>query len=200
MTISRLILASGSQSRAAVLRHAGCTFDQIPADIDESVLKTQMKTAGQSAAACAQGLADQKALAVSRAHPAALVIGCDQMLACGQDWYDKPESRAVARTQLLRLRGREHSLFNGMAAAISGQVVWQHADHAHLKMRLFSEAFLDEYFDRTGDNALKSVGGYQLEGHGAQLFETISGDFFSILGLPLLPLLSLLRHHGLLRT
>jgi septum formation protein len=200
VSVTRLILASGSQSRAAVLRHAGCVFEQLAADVDENIIKTQMKATGGSAAACAQALADQKALTVSKLHPTALVIGCDQMLACGDDWFDKPTSRDSARMQLLRLRGQQHALFNGMSAAVSGQIVWQHADNAYLRMRMFSEAFVESYLEDVGEDALKSVGGYQLEGRGAQLFETITGDFFSILGLPLLPLLALLRHHGLIRT
>jgi septum formation protein len=130
----------------------------------------------------------------------ALVIGADQMLDCAGEWFDKPADLAAARRQLLALRGREHRLLNSLVVAHGGARRWHFADHAVITVRPFSEAFLDDYLAVAGTDVLHSVGGYQLEGLGSQLFDTVEGDFFSILGLPLLPLLAFLREHGVLKT
>jgi len=198
--VTALILASASKSRAAVLSGAGVAFSQQASSVDEAVVKADMLRRKQTAAACAEKLAELKALDVSAKHDAALVIGCDQMLACQGRWFDKPADLAAARDQLAVLRGKTHTLFNGMAVARGGRVIWRHADQAELHMRDFSDGFLDDYLAQVGERATWSVGGYQLEGPGAQLFSVVRGDFFSILGLPLLPLLAVLREHGLLKT
>lgn len=200
MIASQIILASASQSRSTVLRNAGLVFEQIPADLDEASIKSKMQLEGQTAANCAQALADAKALHVSRHHPNGLVIGCDQMLACENRWFDKPTDSSSASEQLMALRGKTHSLFNGMAIAQNGQIVWRYTNTAHLRMRTFSPEFLKEYLTHVGQKAHLSVGGYQLEGLGAQLFESIEGDFFSVLGLPLLPLLGYLRDVGAIKS
>ncbi len=191
-----LILASASKSRATVLRNAGVSFIQLPSAVDENAVKNALRTGAASAADCANKLAELKAIEISAKNPAAYVVGCDQMLDCAGRWYDKPTDIAAARRQLQELRGLRHQLFNGMVVARAGVCVWRHSDVATLEMRNFSDAFLDDYFAQVGDHALWSVGGYQIEGLGSQLFSAITGDFFSILGLPLLPLLAFLREHG----
>jgi septum formation protein len=122
------------------------------------------------------------------------------MLDCAGRWFDKPTDLPSARRQLQDLRSQRHQLFNGMVVARAGKCLWRHSDVAMLEMRNFSDVFLDEYLAQVGDRALWSVGGYQIEGRGAQLFTTITGDFFSILGLPLLPLLAVLREHGVIHS
>lgn len=199
-TLPALVLASASRSRAAVLAHAGVPFVQDAAAVDEDAVKARQRGEGASARQCALALAELKALAVSPRHPGALVLGCDQMLDCDGRWFDKPKDIAAARAQLADLRGRTHVLVNGMVLVRDGRAQWSHADAATLRMRAFSDAFLDGYLGTVGEAALHAVGAYQLEGRGAQLFERIDGDFFSILGLPLLPLLAVLREHGLLQT
>ncbi len=196
----KLILASGSKSRAQVLTNAGVIFTQTSPDVDEHSTKTTVAANSGTAAACAEILAEMKAVKISVAHPSALVIGCDQMLDCVGVWFDKPKDLSTARTQLRALRGKRHSLFNSMVVAQGGMRIWHHADRADLDMRNFSDAFLDDYLEKVGQTALLSVGGYQLEGQGAQLFNVIYGDFFSILGLPLLPLLGFLREHRAIET
>jgi septum formation protein len=128
------------------------------------------------------------------------VIGADQMLACGQDVFDKPANRDQAREQLSDLRGREHQLLTAIVVAKGANIIWKHTDTPRLTMRDFSAEYLETYLDSIGESAMKSVGAYQLEGRGAQLFEKIEGDYFSILGLPLLPLLAFLREQGLVTS
>lgn len=191
-----LILASASPARRTVLENAGLAFAVEPAEVDEAEVKSAMRAQGAAAADVAAALAERKARAVARAHPDALVIGADQMLTCEGRWYDKPADLAAARRQLARLRGRTHELVSAVVAVSEGERAWRHIDRARLTMRPFSDAFLDDYLARMGDEALSSVGAYRLEGLGAQLFTRIEGDFFSILGLPLLPLLAFLRERG----
>jgi len=136
-----------------------------------------------------------KALAVSRKRPG-FIIGADQMLAVDGETLDKPKDMAEARSHLMRLRGRTHALLTAAVVAREGAIIWRHIDTPKLRMRDFSDTFADEYLARVGDAALKSVGAYQLEGLGAQLFERVEGDYFSVLGLPLLPLMAFLREHG----
>jgi septum formation protein len=195
-----LVLASSSQSRAAVLKGAGIAFVQHSPNVDEDAVKTAMRAASADVAQCAERLAEMKALDVSAHYPDAYVMGCDQMLECSGQWFDKPKDMAGARAQLQTLRGRHHRLFNGMAIAHNKSVIWRHSDRAELEMRAFSDAFLDQYLATVGERVLFSVGSYQLEGPGAQLFCSIHGDFFSILGLPLLPLLAVLREHSLIQS
>jgi septum formation protein len=146
----------------------------------------------------AQSLAASKAISVASQWPEALVIGADQVLNLAGKAFDKPGSRAEARRQLLHLRGRSHVLETAICCVQDDKVVWEHLGRATLKMRDFTESFLDDYLDRIGEDVTTSVGGYKLEGPGAQLFDTIDGDYFTILGLPLLPLLDFLRRQGAL--
>ncbi len=191
-----LILASASPTRRMVLENAGLRVTAVPAAIDEGEVKTALRAQGAAAEDVAAALAERKARRVARDYPDAVVIGADQMLACEGQWFDKPADVAAAREHLRRLRGRSHELLNAVAVVAAGAVAWRHRDRARLTMRPFSDVFLDGYLDRAGDDALASVGAYRLEGMGAQLFSRVEGDFFSILGLPLLPLLDFLRRRG----
>ena len=141
-------------------------------------------------------LAELKAQRVSQRHKDALVIGADQMLQCGGIWFDKPPDLDHARGHLNALRGRTHELLSAVCVVRDGEVLWRHLESAQLTMRPFSDAFIDEYLAAAGDAVCASVGAYQLEGRGAQLFSCIKGDYFTILGLPLLPLLGFLVNHG----
>ena len=190
------MLASGSSARAAVLRGAGVPFVVERSAVDEAMVKDSMKADGADAAATAQVLAEMKAQRVSARHPDRLVIGADQMLECNGVWFDKPPDRAHARAHLDALRGRSHDLISAVCVVKDGALIWHVVETATLTMRAFSDAFLDSYLARIGDEALESVGGYRLEGLGAQLFARIEGDYFTVLGLPLLPLLDFLRGHG----
>jgi septum formation protein len=191
-----LMLASKSASRRAVLESAGIPIDIEPADVDEREIEAQagFDDPGQVAAL----LAREKAKAVSAKHPGRMVLGADQTLALGKRRFSKAPNRAVAREQVAALRGNTHTLHSALAVMRGGAVLFETVDTAHLTMRKFSDAFLDSYFDAVGDKALSSVGGYQLEGMGIQLFERVEGDHFTVLGLPLLPLLGWLRQAGLL--
>jgi septum formation protein len=193
-----LILASGSSSRRRVLEAAGLSFRIIPPDVDETGLKREMleKTPRPGAAALAEVLARAKAEAVSRRSPAAFVIGADQVLALDQELLDKPADLAAARAQLLRLRGRTHRLMTAVSLAREGHDVWQCTAIATLTMRAFSSDALERYLAAAGDRVTRSVGAYEIEGPAIQLFERIEGDYFTILGLPLLPLLAELRARG----
>ena len=162
--------------------------------VDEDSIKTAAAERSGGAADLALVLATAKAAAVSTSYPYSYVLGADQILECGGTLFDKPRSLQQARQQLLQLRGCRHRLVNGLVILKSGQTVWSHTETATLTMRDFSERFLDSYLDTVGEQVLSSVGGYQLEGPGSQLFESVDGDYFSILGLPLLPLLAYLRH------
>lgn len=200
MSASSVILASGSKSRATLLRGAGVTFTQEPPHVDEDSIKGALKAENATAAACAEVLAEMKAVKVSTAHPGSLVIGADQMLDCDGQWFDKPADMTGARAHLVALRGKSHRLVNSLIVARGGRRIWHHANHVTLRMHPFSDAFLDDYLARAGDGILSSVGAYHLEGLGAQLFTAVDGDFFSVLGLPLLPLLAFLREHGVVTT
>lgn len=196
----RLVLGSGSRTRAEMLESAGVTFDVVPADVDERALEAPMLDAGAPPAEIAMALAEAKALAVSRQVPGALVIGADQVLDLAGERFTKAESLSEAGRQLERLRGRTHALHSAVVTARDGAVVWRHLDSAQLTVRAFSASFLAGYLTAMGDRVLGSVGCYQLEGLGAQLFERVEGDHFTVLGLPLLPLLSHLRDVGVLTT
>jgi len=191
-----LVLASGSRTRAAMLEQAGVSAILDKPLVDEDEVKAAGRAEGVPADAVAEALAELKAQRITRRHPGALVVGADQMLECEGRWFDKPADRAAARAQLLDLRGRTHRLVSCAVVVRDGERMWHKIDSARLTMRNFSESFLDDYLDRVGDDVLHSVGAYQLEGLGAQLFQRVEGDFFTILGLPLLPLLGFLRVHG----
>jgi septum formation protein len=197
MTPPPLILASGSAVRAMLLRNAGLEFAVQDSRVDEDAVKKSF--AGGDTDALAQTLAAEKALAVSRAAPASLVIGADQILSCEGDRFDKPRDMDEARTNLKRFRAHTHTLHSGVVLALGGEIVWRHGDKAHLTMRDFSDSFLDWYLETLGEKVRSSVGCYQLEGPGIQLFEKIEGDYFTILGLPLLPLLAELRRREVVR-
>lgn len=188
-----LILASSSASRQMLMRNAGLTFSAIPADIDERALDEQLERNGASPEEVALELAKAKALAVSKLHPAALVLGCDQTMALGTRVYHKPKTMAEAEAHLLSLSGKVHRLNSAAVLARGGEVLWQTVSSAELAVRILSAEFVSRHLQRVGDRALTSVGAYQLEGEGIQLFTSIEGDYFTILGLPLLPLLSKLR-------
>jgi len=195
MRSRQLILASASKSRANLMRAAGLDFEQVPAHVDEDAIKVSLKAEGAAAADCALALAEFKAGTVSQRYPEALVIGADQMLECEGVWFDKPKDLAGARSHLLSLRGKTHTLSNSAAVALNGSPIWHHTSVAKLTIRPFSDAFLDEYLAAAGPAAMSSVGAYQLEGRGAQLFSKVEGDFFTILGLQMLELLAFLREH-----
>ena len=191
-----LILASQSTARASVLRAAGLRFGARPARIDEAAVKTAMQAEGASADDTATKLAELKAARIR--DPDALVIGADQLLVCDGRWFDKPPDLAAAREQLRILRGRDHALVTAVACRRNGSVLWHHVARPTLRMRRFSDAFLDAYLAAEGDAVLSSVGAYRLEGLGVHLFDAITGNHADILGLPILPLLGFLRQHGVL--
>jgi len=191
-----LVLASRSAARRAVLEAAGIPIELCPADLDERALEAAATAADPTAIAAM--LAREKASLVGKSHPGRLVLGADQTLALGSKRFSKPADRLGARAQLQALRGRSHELHAALAFVDDGAVVFEHAETARLTMRHFSDDFLDRYLDAIGDAALASVGCYQLEGIGVQLFERIEGDYFTILGLPLLQALDFLRRRGCL--
>lgn len=194
----RLILASKSKSRATVLKAAGLTFEQIGSGVDEDALKDALRAEGASVAKQADLLAETKALKVSISHNG-VVLGCDQMLDLDGQGLDKVSTRAEAADILRRLRGKTHILQSAIVACVEGAPVWRHLSQPRLRVRNFSDDFLERYLDAIGDAAFESVGCYQIEGLGAQLFDRIEGDYFSILGMPLLPLMQWLRDRGSLQ-
>jgi len=194
----RLVLASKSTARRAMLEGAGVPFSVQVADVDEAAVKAAHGPA--DAAGLAEELARVKALAVSRRDPEAWVLGADQTLAFDGGLVSKAGSTAEARARLLSMRGRTHHLHSGAALARNGQVVWSGVDTAAMRMRDFSEAFLDVYLAAEGDAVLACVGSYRLEGLGSQLFEAVEGDYFTVLGMPLWPVLTELRRAGVLAT
>lgn len=195
--MSMLILASASGIRARLLREAGVRFGVRPPNVDEAKIKDHLRISGVDHEAFADALAEAKALDVSMASPQALVLGCDQILVCGDRLFDKAHDTAEARQTLAFLRGKDHHLISACVLAQGGTPVWRYVERATLHMRDFSDEFLDAYLKDEGKLVLGAVGCYQLEGRGAQLFDKIKGDFFCILGLPLLPLLAALRQRGL---
>ena len=194
----RLILASKSAARRAMLEGAGVPFSVQVADVDEDAVKATHDPA--DAARLAVELARVKALAVSRHDADAWVLGADQTLAFEGGLVSKAGTLDEARERLKAMRGKTHQLHSGAALARNGQVVWSGVDTVDLRMRNFSDAFLDAYLKAEGEGLLACVGSYRLEGMGAQLFEAVDGDFFTVLGLPLWPVLAELRRAGVLRS
>jgi septum formation protein len=194
--VTALVLASKSAVRARLLAAAGVSFRAVDSGVDEAAAKAALS--GLDPRSMALALAEAKAAAVSARSPEALVIGADQTLDVDGALFDKAETLAGARARLLMLRGREHQLHAGLAVARDGRIVWREIAGATLAMRDFGETFLDGYLARNGRAALSSVGAYELEGEGVQLFERIEGDYFTILGLPLMGLLAFLREEGAL--
>jgi septum formation protein len=192
----KLILASGSTARRALLANAGLLFDVVPATIDERAAEQPLLDAGAQPEDVALALAMAKASSVSEDHPEALVIGADQVLDLDGESLSKPPDMEAARRQLLRLSGQTHQLHSAVACAKGGDIVWQHVETASLTMRRLDPGYVGRYLARVGPAALSSVGSYQLEGEGIRLFERVEGDYFGILGVPLLPLLGFLRSAG----
>ena len=198
MSGERLVLASKSAARRPMLEGAGVPFSVQVADVDEDAVKAMHDPA--NAAGLAIELARVKALAVSRHDPEAWVLGADQTLAFAGGLVSKAPTLAGARARLAEMRGLSHQLHSGAALARNGQVVWSGVDTATLRMRDFSDAFLDAYLAAEGETLLGSVGSYRLEGMGSQLFEAVDGDYFTVLGMPLWPVLAELRRAGVLTT
>ena len=188
-----VILASASTARQTLLEQAGVLFQVIPALVDEDEIKRSMRAEGADGAAIAEVLAEIKARQVSNRHPAAVVIGADQVLQCDGEPFDKPHDMADARNQLRALRGRWHEVVS-CACVVHGAVrQWHHVASARLLMRSFSDDFLETYLETAGDEVLAGPGAYRIERLGAQLFARVDGDHSTILGLPLLPVLDYLR-------
>ena len=192
-----LILASASLSRRQLLASAGLKFDVEPSGLDEDEAKYRLLGERAAPQEIAEGLAALKALRVSGRRRSTMVIGADSTLACNGRLFDKPPTMAAARQQLLALSGQTHELFSSVVVVRDGARLWHCSERARLTMRPFGEAFLDAYLARAGEAVLASVGAYQLEGLGAHLFSRVDGDYFTILGLPLLPLLSFLAGYGI---
>lgn len=195
-----LVLASASPARAAMLRNAGLDVEIRPARVDEDEIKLSLKAEGAPPERVAETLAELKMRRASIIGDRSFVIGCDQMLACDGAWFDKPADIAAARTQLRSLRGKTHHLHSAITVGRDGGVVWHHVETARMTMRHFSDDFLEAYLAQAGDSILASVGAYRLEDIGVQLFSRIQGDYFTILGLPLLPLLDFLRANNEVRA
>jgi len=193
-----IVLSSTSASRRRLLSQTGIYFDTARPPVDEAPIKARLKEGGASAADVAEALAEAKANSVADILPGHYVIGADQMLECEGVWYDKPVNRAGALRQLLALRGRTHQLITAAVIAHEGRIIWRHTEVAQMTMRDFSEEFLGHYIEKAGDALTNSVGAYEVEGIGVQLFAKIEGDYYSILGLPLVPLLIGLREAGAL--
>jgi septum formation protein len=192
-----LILASASKSRARMLEAAGLSFIVEPPGLDEATMR-QAVSGELNPHDVAEILARAKAEAVSDLARKAYVIGADQVLACGETVFSKPDSMEAARRQLLDLSGKKHTLHTAVAVATNGETIWAETTVATLTMRKLSPAFIGRYLAAAGEEVLNSVGAYQIESLGVQLFEAIDGDYFSILGLPLIPLLDTLRREGVI--
>jgi septum formation protein len=191
-----IILASGSPHRRTLLLNAGLEFSVAKPDIDERAVEAALAGSGATPEDVAAVLAEAKAVAISERHPDALVIGSDQTLSLGDELLHKVADMEAARRQLLRLSGRMHQLSSAVVLAGQGEAIWRHTSVAHMTMRKLDPAAIGRYLSDVGDAALGSVGCYQIEGRGIRLFEKIEGDFLTIVGLPLLPLLAALRDKG----
>lgn len=192
----QIILASGSDIRATLLRNAGVVFDVVPARVDEEALRDAMLAEDAGARDIADALAEMKAQKISVKHPEALVIGCDQVLNLQGQLLTKPDSPETARTQLMAMRGKRHELLSAAVICENGKAIWRHVGVVRLLMRQFSDAYLDDYIARNWDSIRHSVGAYKLEEEGVRLFSQVQGDYFTVLGLPLLELLSYLTLRG----
>jgi septum formation protein len=191
-----LVLASRSKVRQKLLAAAGIPIDVCPADLDERELEAQSPS--QQAGAVATFLAAEKALSVERSNPGRLVLGADQLLALDGKRFSKPGDRAAARAQLHELSGRTHTLYSAIAFVQTGSVQFEYVSSVRMTMRKLSDRFLDHYLDAVGNAATESVGAYQLEGLGIHLFERVDGEYFAVLGLPLMEVLDFLRQRGYL--
>lgn len=196
----KIILASGSQIRAELLRNAGLSFEVKTAAVDEEMLRLGLEAEGATPRDIADALAEAKAARVARNHPEALVLGCDQVLDCEGRIYSKAKTRAEARAHLQALRGKPHQLLSALVVFHDHQPVWRHVGVVRLHMRSFSDRYLDQYLDRNWDSIRSAVGGYKLEEEGVRLFHRVDGDYFNVLGLPLIELLNYLMARGDLMT
>jgi septum formation protein len=192
----RIILASGSPFRKKLLENAGIAFTAVPASIDERAVEATLEGSGATPEDVALVLAEAKALDVSEKYPGTLVIGSDQTLSLGDDVFHKPADMEAARRHLLKLSGRTHHLNSAVVLVRDGETLWRHVGIARLTMRVLDPGFIGHHLSRVGAKALSSVGAYQIEGEGIQLFGKIDGDYFTIVGLPMLPLLAALRERG----
>ena len=188
-----LILASSSAARQSLLERARVPFQAVDSRVSEAPIKAACQVKKLTPMETAMVLARTKAFSVAKDRPNDLVLGADQILTCGETWLDKPVGEDGLRAHLRQLEGRTHDLINATVIVQGKTVVWQHQDSITMVMRQLSDVFIDAYIEEAGETAYQSVGGYQLEGMGAQLLDRADGDFFSILGLPLLPLLAFLR-------
>ncbi len=196
--MTRIVLASGSTTRARLLKSAGIDFEIVPPHVDEGAVKASLLAEKADARRVADTLAELKAVTVSQARSDALVIGSDQVLAFEGEIVSKCGNMAEARALLMRLRGKKHELISAVVLARGGVPIWRHVEKASLWMNGFGDKFLGDYLAQGGEDLLSGVGCYQIEGKGLQLFSRIEGDYFCILGLPMLPLLSALRDQGAL--
>lgn len=197
--MANIVLATASQARIAILGNAGIEFAAKSANIDERAVEAPLAASGASPAKIAMALAEAKAMAVGNKEEDAFVIGADQTLSADGERWNKPGSLNQAREQLMTLSGRMHELCSAIAIVRAHEVIWRHSEIAQMTMRDLTGEFIDQYLAEVGEAALSSVGAYQVEGRGIQLFEHIDGDYFTILGLPLLPLLAILRELGAIK-
>jgi septum formation protein len=195
-----IVLASSSSARRALLDHAGIVFEALSSDVDERRIEALLRAGGASPSERAQALADAKAMAVLPLRPEDIVIGADQILELDGVCFAKPGSRDAAADHLARLAGHTHRLHAAVSIAIGDTIVWRHVEVAAMTMRPLSPEQIERYLDEAGEDVVHSVGAYWIEGVGIRLFSAIDGDYFSILGLPMLPLLEALRTFGALES
>ena len=195
-----LLLASSSETRLALLRAAGIEVTAHPARIDEETIRRALEAEGAHPRDIADALAEMKARKLAERNPTALVLGCDQVLEFDHRAWGKPENLDAARAQLLSMRGTTHRLLSALVLYDAGEPIWRHIGRVDLKMRDFSDAWLEGYLARNWESLRHSAGGYKLEEEGVRLFSSIEGDYFTVLGLPLLPLLAYLELRGFIET